>query len=103
MKTCITIAALALVASCGASVAITQEGYVEQSCGDYEVMSSLLNTQYGEELRFQALNFEDRLISFFANSGTGKWTMLVTTTTMMACVYDAGLVYTDMEDLGDAY
>jgi len=103
VKTFLAITTAAFVACCGASTAYAQEGYSTDICGPYESMVSILSDNHGEGLQFQALNFEGRLISFFANEDSGTWTVLVTDTDMRACMYDAGIAYTNMRDLGNAY
>jgi hypothetical protein len=64
-------------------------------CGPRESITSQLAEKYGEVLQSNGLNVE-RVMEVWANPATGTWTMTLTSTEGVMCIYGAGTAWQNM-------
>jgi hypothetical protein len=78
---------LAVLAACFAVPAYAQQ------CADMEVVEDMLRGQYGERVVGAGIDLSGTLMTIWANTATGSWTITATNPTGITCMVGAGNDY----------
>jgi hypothetical protein len=71
---------------------------IAQQCGDRDDVAEILRDRYGERVMGAGIDLSGTLMTIWANTATGSWTITATNTTGITCMVGAGNDYEQVNE-----